>query len=182
MRISIARTCCCFVFLLLPCSLAAQATATQKVLTPREFVEGFYKWYVPHALKDQGTTSDLALKYKSPAFSPQLLRLLKADSAAQAACEELIGIDFDPFLYSQDPEERYDVGKITHQGPNFRAEVYGVRAGERDKTPSVIAEFTETNGHWFFVNFHYEEQGGADLLTLLKSPEKCTVPRTSNKK
>ncbi len=183
MRISTMKACCLFLLIILPCSLWAQATTAQKVLSPREFVEGFYKWYRLLALKDSGRTSDLALKYKSSAFSPQLLRLLKADSAAQAACGELVGLDFDPFLYTNDtPEDRYDVGNIHRIGQNYRVEIYGVWSGVRSEKPSVIAEVAENNGHWYFVNFHYEEQGGADLLTILKSPEKCTVPRTPGKK
>lgn len=182
MRVSIKKACCLFVLFLLPCSLVSQATTAQKALSPREFVEGFYKWYIS---RNPGNVSwDFALKYRSSAFSPQLLRLLKANSAAQAACEDIVGLDFDPILNTQDPDNRYEVGNIAQTGQNYKAEIYGVRSGKRDEKPYVIAEFTEDNGHWYFVNFHYLYDDGtiADLLTILKNPEKCMSPRSPSKK
>jgi hypothetical protein len=173
------KACCLFVLLLLPYSLEAQATITQKVMSPREFVEGFYKWYVPRI--QSNVSWDFALKYRSSAFSPQLLQLLKEDRATQAACEDIVGLDFDPILNTQDPDERYDVGKITHTGQNYQAEIYGVRSGKRFDTPSFLVEFTENNGHWFIVDFYYPEIH-KDLLTLLKNPEKCLSPRPPGKK
>jgi hypothetical protein len=89
----------------------------------------------------------------------------------------LIGIDFDPILMGQDPEERYEVGTIRREGEIFQAEIYGVRSGKRFEKPAVIAEFMQSNGRWFFVNFVYPEDH-TDLLAILKSPRaKCTVPR-----
>jgi hypothetical protein len=41
----------------------------------------------------------------------------------------------------------------------------------------VIAEFTEDNGRWTFVNFHYLDPN-SDLLTILKARAECTVPRS----
>ena len=138
------------VLLSIPSLLLGQTTTTQKAFSPRQFVEGFYRWYLPIILNPQTSiASDVALKYKASAFSPELLRLLKADSAAQAGCEDLIGLDFDPFLYTQDSEGHYEVGKITQTGQSYRAEIYGVRSGVRFDKPSVIAEFTVKSGHWF---------------------------------
>lgn len=181
MRISIGKARFLLVLLSIPSLLLGQTTTTQKAFSPRQFVEGFYRWYLPIILNPQtGTASDVALKYKASAFSPELLRLLKADSAAQAGCEDLIGLDFDPFLYTQDSEGHYEVGKITQTGQSYRAEIYGVRSGVRFDKPSVIAEFTVQSGHWFFVNFIYPE--GSDLLTTLRSEEKCSSPRPPGKK
>ncbi len=177
------KACCWLVLLILPCSLDAQAKGGQEAIkTPREFVEGFYKWYVPNALSDNVTRAwDLALKQTGSPLSPQLGRLIKEDSDAQSKCAELIGLDFDPFLFSQDPEERYEVGKIIQKGQVYRAEIYGVRSGKRFDTPALSAEFSEQNGHWLFLNFYYPE--GSDLLAILKSPRAaCTVPRPVGKK
>jgi hypothetical protein len=59
----------------------------------------------PKSLKDGTDTAwNLAIKTKSSVFSPQLALALKEDSAAQAKAEgEIVGLDFDPFLNSQDP-------------------------------------------------------------------------------
>lgn len=166
-RIPTAMACCWFVFAVTACSVCAQTRRTwETAQSPRAFVEGFYGWYVPVAQKVDGTThSDFAIQHKSRAFSPELRRLLKEDSDAQAKCSDIIGIDLDPFLISGD-EENYEVGKIAKDGGNYKAEIYGVRSGKRLATPVLIAEFSGASGHWFFVNFHYPK--GADLLTMLK--------------
>jgi len=184
MRISIAKACCSVLLLITwPSSLGAQAKGSQEVsISPREFVEEFYKWYVPQALSDNATAAwNIALKYKRAAFSPELAQLLREDSAAQARCEELVGLDFDPFLNSQDPAERYEVGGITLRGQHYRADIYSVQSGKRSEKPSVSAELAKGDGHWIFVNFFYAD--GTDLLTVLRSPKpECSVPRPSRKK
>jgi ribosomal protein L21E len=136
----------------------------------RDFAQKFYSWYVPIALNEHaGPASDLALKHRSSAFSPELLRALKEDSAAQANSPgEIVGLDFDPFLNSQDPEDRYEVGKVTRKGDSYWVEVYGVRSGKRMEPVAVLAELVRRNGHWTFVNFHYPGPHGTDLLSLLK--------------
>ena len=138
-------------------------------------MEGFYQWYVPVAQKVDGTThSDFAIQHKGRAFSPELWKLLREESNAQAKCRDIIGIDLDPFLISAD-EENYEVGEIAKEGGNYRAEIYGVRSGKRLATPILIAEFSGTAGHWFFVNFHYPNS--ADLLTMLRVPRPvCSMP------
>ncbi|MGH9616889.1 MAG: hypothetical protein ACRD28_09125, partial [Acidobacteriaceae bacterium] len=148
----------------------------------RGFVEGFYQWYVPVALSDSATrTWDIALKGRRSDFSPELARLLSEDSAAQAKCEELIGLDFDPLLNTQDAAERYDVGEITHEGQDYRAAIFSVQSGKRSEKPDVNAEFSEQEGHWVFVNFYYPD--GTNLLKILKSPRpKCSVPRPASAK
>ena len=175
-RIPAAMAYCWFVFAVATYSVCAQTKgAWETAQSPRAFVEGFYRWYVPVAQKVDGTThSDYAIQHKSRAFSPELRQLLKEDSEAQAKCSDIIGIDMDPFLISGD-EESYEVGKIAKEGGNFRAEIYGVRSGKRLATPVLIAEFSGAGGHWFFVNFHYPN--GTDLLTALKKPQlACSMP------
>jgi hypothetical protein len=45
-------------------------------------------------------------------FESGLLAALKEDVAAQAAAKgEIVGLDFDPFLNTQDPAESYEVGQ-----------------------------------------------------------------------
>lgn len=178
------KACCCLLFLMIwPCSLGAQAKGSPEVSkSPREFVETFYKWYVPQASSDNVTAPwNIAIKNRSSVFSRELGHLLAEDSAAQAWCEELVGLDFDPFLNSQDPAKSYDVDGISQNGLHYRADVYSVHSGKRSGKPSVSVELMESDGHWIFVNFFYSD--GTDLLTILKSPRpKCSVPRPSRKK
>ena len=146
----------------------------------REFVERFYQWYVPSLLhRGRFRSWNIALRYKRSAFSPQLIELLTANSDAQAACRDLVGLDFDPFLTYQDVAERYVVGKIAQKGQAYEADIHAVRSGEQGEKPDVTAEFVEKDGQWFFVNFHYPD--GDDLVTILKSPRPpCSRPRRPN--
>jgi hypothetical protein len=183
MKISMMKACCWLVLLMLPCSLAAQAEGSKAVpKSPREFVQEFYKWYVPKALNSKVTRAwDAALKYKSAAFSHELAQLLREDSAAQAKCEELIGIDFDPFLNTQDPANGYEVGEIKQNDKHYRADIYSVESGKRNEKSRVSADIVENGGHWVFVNFFYSD--GGDLLKILKTPRpKCEAPRSSSQK
>lgn len=151
--------------------------------SPRHFVEDFYKWYVPHALADNETAAwNLAIKYKRGDFSESLVRLLKEDSTAQAKCNELIGIDFDPFLNSQDPASEYRVGDIRKEGIHYRAEIYSISSGGGSEVkPDVTAEVEKLRGHWLFVNFYYPN--GMDLMAILKSSRpKCSDPPESHRR
>ena len=183
MKISMIRAWCWLVLLFLPCTLAAQAEGRKEVSkSPREFVQEFYKWYVPKALNSKITRAwDVALRYKSGAFSHELAQLLREDSAAQAKCEELVGIDFDPFLNTQDPANGYEVGEIKQNDKHYRADIYSVESGKRSEKSRVSADIVESEGHWVFVNFFYSD--GGDLLKILKTPRpKCEAPRSSSQK
>ncbi|SRR5487761_48224 len=134
------------------------------------FVQGFYNWYVPEAVKtQQEPVWNVALKYKRSAFSPALFRALKEDSEAQAkASGEIVGLDFDPFLNTQDPCDRYEVGTATPQEAGYRIEIYGVCSGKRNAKPDVIAELARRDSSWVFTNFRYPAIG-RDLLSTLKT-------------
>lgn len=161
---------CCFLFLALPYALNAQAKDGQK--TPeslRGFVQGFYDWYVPKALGENvGPAWNLVLRSRSSDLSPQLAQALREDSAAQAKAKgEIVGLDFDPFLNSQDPGEHYEVGTITPNGGGYRVAIHGVWSGKKHEKADLVAVVAQKNGHWTFVNFDYPE--GRDLLVVLKS-------------
>src|SRR5689334_22156358 len=104
--------------LLLPCSLQAQTKSSHdNDKSIRTFVQHFYDWYAPIAGKhDFRYAWTLLLKHKKTMFSPQLIESLGNDYEAQNKTEaggEITGIDFDPFLASQDPADHYVVGNIT---------------------------------------------------------------------
>lgn len=170
------------ILLMFLCSPGAGAQVTDRPKgSPREFVESFYQWYVPRAhSQTMDRPCEIALKYKRSAFSPQLAELMREDSAAQARCEDLVGINWDPFLNYQEVADRYVVGRIILKGQTYMADVYAVRSGEQREKPDVTAEFVEKDGHWFFVNFHYPD--GSNLITALKSPMlPCSAPRPPSK-
>ncbi len=136
----------------------------------KDFVQGFYDWYVPHALADnKGPAWGLALKARESAFTPELLRAIGADLDAQAKSsgDDIVGLDFDPFLNSQDPDKRYVTGAVRLEGERCWVNVRGNLSGSH-----LVAELTRKSGGWGFVNFHYGETTGPDdenLLRMLKA-------------
>src|SRR5437879_1405295 len=119
---------------LMPTLLSAQEASTPT--TPescRKFVQEFYNWYLPTMRKNTTLAPPSpALKSKSHAFSPELLNRLDEDFvAASKVPDEIVGLDFDPFLNSQDPGERYVAGRATSKGNTCLVEVYGVSSGKK---------------------------------------------------
>ncbi len=174
MRI-LAATACCLLLLTSPQFLHAQTKTDRENFKPlRDFVQSFYDWYVPLAQGENSVTaSDLALKYQTSAFSPELYQALKEDSEAQAKATEIVGLDFDPFLNTQDPCEHYEVGKIARKGEIYKIDVHSVCSGKKSKEPAVVPEVMRKNGRWVFMNFVYENlikqyPNSADLMSMLK--------------
>ncbi len=130
----------------------------------------FYDWYVPLALGDDSIPAfNFALQRRGALFSPELFRALKQDSEASAKANGyIVGLDFDPFLNSQDPDDRYEVGKVTHEEDSYSVEVFGIQSGKKNEKPSVFAVVTRRNGRWLFVNFRYPNSSAVDLLSVLR--------------
>ena len=160
---------CCFL-LALPFSLRAQSGSEPSASdSVRKFVQGFYDWYVPLALTSgSGPAWNMALKVKGNCFSPELGRKLREDSDAQAKAEgEIVGLDFDPFLNSQDPGRHYRVDKVVPKGGSYFVEIHRVSAGKSEEKITATAEVMGKNGQWYFVNFLYPN--GPNLLGVLKA-------------
>lgn len=142
-----------------------------------EFVQSFYDWYAKLARQESAESSDTrALKLKKTSFSTELAHRLKEDADASAKVRnEIVGLDFDPFLNAQDIGERYTVGKVTKKGPNYLAEVYGTWNGKKSVKPDVTPELSNQGGHWIFENFHYEKTSipeNENLLSVLSTLKK----------
>jgi len=147
-----------------PCALQAQAHVGEA-----RFVQAFYDWYAPIALRDNRSPAwYVVLSDRATLLDSELVSALKADSVTQAnATEGVVGLDFDPFLNTQDPDDHYVVGKTTRRGKRSLVEIYSVRSGKRSNKPDVIAELTWQRGSWVFVNFLYPNIR-TDLLSVLK--------------
>jgi hypothetical protein len=146
-----------------------EARASDAQQSPQRYVQRFLDWYVPVARKsNRGPAWALALKHDSSDFSPDIARALEADFRAQAKVkDEVVGLDGDPFLDSQDLCERYEAGGVVRSGSIVRVDVRGVCAGKRSAQPDVVAELVERNGAWVFVNFLYPDEH-TDLLAVLR--------------
>jgi len=180
----IKKLLCCFVVLLTTtcCVIARAQSGRGPFKSPQEFVQSFYNWYGPVALSGKNPpTWNSVLTLKKQEFSPLLIRLLKEDAMAQSKCSELISFDFDPFLNTQEPAERYEVIASSKQGRTFKVEVYAVRFGKRGEKPEVVVELAQQDGNFQIVNFLYPSNG-TNLVAILKSPRpRCTVPRAAPK-
>lgn len=150
----------------------------------REYIQHFYEWYglIDHS-EDAGWNWDCTLWLIHWDLSPALAKLLKEDADAQANCNEIVGLDFDPVVFSQEDADKYEIGAIRQAGEQYHAEVFSVIHGQRSDKPAVIADFVREPDRWILVNFEYPSRH-ADLLSILKSPRpRCTAPReTATKK
>ena len=147
-------------------SVAGQTTKTEE--SPATFVQSFYNWYLSIEFKEKKVSSCvLAVREKGAIFSAQLRKaILEDNAAAEKNPNEIVGLDFDPFLNSQDPEKVYKVGDTARKGKTFWVNVHAVQSGSPQKKPDVIAEVAQVNGRWIFVNFH--SLTSPDLLQILK--------------
>ena len=136
--------------------------------SPQGFVSDFYAWYVPLANGDQkGPAWHLVLQQRASALAPELSAALTRDTAAQSAVVgQIAGLDFDPFLNSQDPCPRYEAGDAVQQEQGYSVEVYGVCGDKRNATPDVIVELASASDSWAIVNIRYPGNE-TDLLAVL---------------
>ncbi|HEV7923268.1 MAG TPA: hypothetical protein VGR02_20995 [Thermoanaerobaculia bacterium] len=156
--------------MLLCCAtLAAAPTPADEQKTVRALqssVQAFYDWYAPRANHaGEGRPSDAVLTGKRFTLGSRLAAALKEDSAAQDQASEIVGLDFDPFLNTQEPCERYVVGGVHKVGSAYLVDVHGVCGKERSKKPDVVVEAKRDGSRWIFVNFRYPPDD--DLLSIL---------------
>lgn len=162
---NLAVICCTLLGLLsLACAVPSEGETTQSV---RQFVQAFYDWYIPKALgSSPGPPWGAALQARPGNFSPEIASLLRNEIREQAQTKaEISGLDFDPFLGTQDPDDHYKVGDIVKKGEGYWVSIYGGSA-ERSQPPALVAEVSRANGRWQFANFRYPN--GKDLVSLLR--------------
>ena len=132
--------------------------------TPQVFVQQFYDWYAPRS-SSLGWAD--ALKSKKSLFEPYLANALKADADAQAKVSgDIDGLDFDPFLGSQDPAKKYLAANAVRTSAGYRVDVYTSTSGKRSLKPDVTVDLTMRGGDWIITDFRYPV--GHDLLTTLR--------------
>ena len=156
--------------LFLPLLLCLQAYAQVEAAPAKavEFVKSFYDWYAPWSQTDRnGTNFQRAIKRNPSIFSVELRSGLLSDFAAQSKVSgAIVGIDFDPFLNSQDPAGQYKIGNVTKQGDRYLFHLHAVIDGVGQRKPALTAEVEQQVRGWVFVNFHYPET--SDLLSTLR--------------
>lgn len=146
----------------------------------KSFVQQFYTWYVSKSkqpLVKNSSPLDIAMNTKKDAFNADLLQRLKEDAAASAKVkDEVVGLDFDPILNSQEQPEKYEAGNVSTKGTNYLVDVYSYSGGKKSAKPDVVPELAQSNGKWQFVNFHYKDTSEENLLTILKNLKEQRKP------
>ena len=138
----------------------------------KKFVQDFYTWYLQEEKTDRNISLDaFAIKTKPLWFSQEIIEGLDEDEAAAAKSpDEIVGLDFDPFLNAQDVCEPYRPGKVTAAGSTYQVEIFGTCPEPHSKQPDVIAVVEKRNGAWVFVDFIYPSNG--DLFSVLQELKK----------
>jgi hypothetical protein len=168
LMLKVIAVCLCF---FVPGFCSAQAVPQSPDSSScQQFAQRFYDWYVPFTqIRLHGPSADVALQRRPETLSPELLNALRADSMAQAHAKEIVGLDFDPFLGSQDPADHYEARQATAKNGTCSVGIW--RSSPTDTAakinePEAVAELKQENGRWRFVNFKYPPEG-QDLLRLL---------------
>lgn len=152
-------------------AFAAKATADDSS-SCRTFVQSFYNWYVVKSKNSNAVSAplDVALRTRAADFSAELSRRLKEDTEASAKSPgEVVGLDFDPILNSQEEATPYKAEKVSFKGNDFLVDVFAIKNGKKSAAPVVQPELSHIGGKWQFVNFHYKiDKKDDDLLNVLK--------------
>jgi hypothetical protein len=147
------------IFLFVITDARRAAVAADPAAGSRQFVQKFYDWYVARekALTKANSPKDVmevAMKEKRSSFSPELLAALQEDvAAAHKDPGEIVGLDFDPILNSQEDPGRYVVGEVHAKGNQYLVDVFVVRDGKKEAKPWIIPELVSKNGQWVLPTF-----------------------------
>lgn len=153
---------------------AAPTVAKTDESSCRVFVQEFYDWYTPIAVSDKDQLT-VSLRTRRPSFDPELWKMLVADDKAQSKANEIVGLDFDPILNSQDPSSKFIVESASVKSGRCNAVVVGINQGMQEE--HVMPELILSNGRWVFVNFHYQnwvagKLKNSNLVQVLKDLQK----------
>jgi len=148
---------------------ATSPAAAPPAEAPDHFVQRFYDLYTP--MSASGWARAIRSQALWDFLDPGLARMLKADADAQAGSpNDIVGLDFDPFLSAQDPWHKYEAGKASKAGTGYTVRVHGVAKGKRRPAPSLVVDVAPRDGHWVIRDFHYPD--GDDLVADLRQNQK----------
>jgi hypothetical protein len=161
-----------------PSSIAQPVLSTEETAPEKSchtFVQEFYDWYFDRlnsedgARKNSPTAEQEVLNRKQPVLALSLRQMLREDSEAQAHSNDIVGLDFDPYINAQDWNGKYKVQRAEVKDATCRAILYGDDAGTQ--VEMVDPELQNIDGTWIFVNFHYPnayKPVDENLISVLK--------------
>jgi len=133
-----------------------------------EATREFYAWYVPIAndLKYPGPSAGAVLKERPQSLTSELASALREDLDAQAKAHEIVGLDFEPFLGTQDPCEKYDYTLVKATDLSALVRIATAKDHDCSVGPDSMVEWTLREGRWRIANIRYEH---GDLLAELRT-------------
>ena len=131
----------------LPACIGAQPVAE----SAQRAVQRFYDWYVPRQEHAGGPDTWMVALTRGPLqVDPELVRWFRIDSTAQARAKgEIDGIDWDPFLASQDPCKAYTTAPPIIEGVRVYIPVHC----RGQKAPAVLVEVRHVKTGWMIVEW-----------------------------
>ncbi len=130
--------------------------------SPTAFVQRFYNAYLKQTPRRWAQT----VRVRPGLFEPSLTDALRQDAAAQARVSgDIVGLDFDPFLGSQDPGAKFAARGAAPIEGGYRVEVFDLSAGAK---PMVVVEVVPRGGSWVINNFRYPRLS-SDLRAILQA-------------
>lgn len=143
----------------------------------RTFLQKFYDWrtslmvdmFCSHLLKGTSATQEainreeeecrVASAYRgaerlslNQVLSTELQHYIEREEAVKARDNDP-GLDFDPYLNTQDPSPRFVVDSVQISGNRCDAIVHGYDEGQQRE--EVMPELSRTGTGWIIKNFHY---------------------------
>jgi hypothetical protein len=136
----------------------AAKTGAAPGATPEAFVTAFYRAHFAHKQR-----FDLTVKRERAKFAPELLALLDEDAKRSAANpDEIVGLDFDPFINAQEEATRFKLSGTTREGADA---IVAVSLYFGSEARPVRVRLTPSGASWRISNFVYDE---GDLVSILK--------------
>jgi len=157
----------------------------------RQFVQSFYDWYFEKLNAEEAhETADSAdaqlFSQRLELLTPELTRMLQQDyESSRMNSDDIVGLDFDPFINAQDWNGKYTVKSTEEDDGACRASVWGDDAGKQKEI--VVPELKKSGDHWVFVNFHYPgnrtpaDENLVATLTALQKEREGNAHRSSGK-
>ena len=151
-------------------AVRSEAVAPADSAAVHQFVQGFYDWYT--GLDDSRTDPvSVVLASGSQWISGELAAAIQDDMTARTDSVQFRRtLDFDPFLWSQDPCARYEVERVVTQTDKFLVTMRPVcavgSAGQRYQTKAPAVEVSRANGKWSIQNVVYSK---GSLISMLCS-------------
>jgi hypothetical protein len=146
------------------------------------FVQRFYDWYVPLGKQPTSATRyDSLARNEHRWFSPDFVAALKNDLEVQRrdTTGDIVSVtgDYDPFLASQDPCERYQARDPRTVAAALLVSVFPVCAGNAPTSATVLVEVAAGDSGIRIVNFRNPGDPKSDLRRELAKTRRDLVHR-----